>query len=444
MGFALTYSSRALIVLVSVMIIVVLAIFNFGSWFFLNRTEKSLERELEMRLQAVARMGAELIAASRFTDYLALGHENSARLLAAPVLEDLPAEAEVQQLFLIDKNWRVLASSDQNLFPAGREVFYLLEDSVAVARSWRGEVTASALRMIAASPFKTAYAPVRHHDGEIVCLFVAEASADFFAALARFRRGLILGGIASLAVLIIFGFFLANALALFLRTQENLRRSERLASMGQMSATVAHEIRNPLSIIKNTAEVLRQKYDDPEKPDELFEFIPAEVRRLSRLMNDFLGFARDRELNIKRGDLMATAERALALMRKEEQAANVTWRLQGSHAQIFADYDDDAITQVLMNLMLNAGQAMNGSGEAEIRLDDRGAGRTRIHLSIHDKGPGLPVAPEKIFEPFFTTKSRGSGLGLAVCKQIIEKHRGRISAESQPGKGTTIHIWLPG
>lgn len=444
MRLSLTTSARALVILVSVMIIVVLAIFNFGSWFFLNRMEKSLERELETRLLAVARIGAEMVANSRFPDFLALGQENSARLIVSPLLEGLPGEVEVQQIFLIDRAWRVLASSDQNLFPAGKEVFYLIEDSMAVEKAWQGEMAASALRVIADARFKTAYAPVRNEAGQIVCLFVAEANAGFFDLISQFRQGLIVGGIASFAVLIILGYFLASAIVLFLRTQENLRRSERLASMGEMAATVAHEIRNPLGIIKNTAEVLQQKYGNKQQPDELFEFIPAEVRRLSRLMNDFLGFARDRELHMKRGDLVKTVRRAVDLMRKDEHSGGVVWQLHSAHDEILAEYDEEAITQVLINLFLNASQALNGNGRVDIHLDDQGKGRERLHLRIEDNGPGLTFAPENIFEPFFTTKSRGSGLGLPVCKQIIEKHRGRISAESQPGQGTTMHVWLPG
>ena len=444
MRFSSRTSSRALVILVSVMIIVVLGIFNFGSWFFINRMEESLERELETRLLAVARIGAELVATSQFPDYLTLGQENSARLMVSPLLEGLPEEVDVQQIFLLDQAWRVLASSDQDLFPAGKEVFYLIEDSVAADRAWNGELAASALRVIAEARFKTAYAPVRNDAGQIVCLFVAEANADFFNLILQFRQGLILGGIASFAVLIIFGYFLTSAIALFLRTQENLRRTERLAAMGEMAATVAHEIRNPLGIIKNTAEVLRQKYENRQQPDELFEFIPLEVRRLSRLMNDFLGFARDRELHVQRGDLVKTAQRALDLMRNDEHSRGISWQLHSDRHEIMARYDEEAITQVLMNLFLNASQALNGDGKVDLYLHEHGKGRERLHLRIVDNGPGLPLAPEKIFEPFFTTKSRGSGLGLPVCKQLIEKHGGRITAESQPGQGTTMHVWLPG
>ncbi len=440
---SLLKSSRALVVLVSVMIILVLAVFNFGSWFFINRMEDSLERELETRLQGLARMGAELVENGEFINYLSLGQKFSAGLLLAPTLKRLPQEIEVQHIFLIDPGLRVLASSNEELFPVDREVVYLREDSVAIAAAWKGEVTASALRIIAEARFKTAYAPVRSSNGQTLCLFVVEANADFFNLLLSFRKGLVLGGIVSFIVLVIFAFFLVSVISLFLRTQENLRRSERLALMGQMSATVAHEIRNPLSIIKNTAEVLRRKYEDAQRPDELFEFIPDEVRRLNRLMNDFLSFARDRELERKPGNLAKTVARALSMMRNEDHSRGIDWQLHSDREEIIAEYDDDALTQVLMNLFLNASQALNGNGKVEAQIEARDKGRDGIHMSIHDNGPGLPDAPEKIFEPFFTTKTRGSGLGLPVCKQLIEKHNGRITAESQPGRGTTIHIWLP-
>jgi signal transduction histidine kinase len=99
---------------------------------------------------------------------------------------------------------------------------------------------------------------------------------------------------------------------------------------------------------------------------------------------------------------------------------------------------------VLLNLLLNAAQAMEGKGAVEVCLQEENEkGKQLAHLIVEDNGPGLPADPEKIFEPFFTTKTRGSGLGLAVCKQLVEKHGGHIAAESEKGKGTTMHIWLP-
>ena len=443
MRLTLLQSSRTLIIILSVMIILVLAIFNFGSWFFINRIEDSLESELETRLRAVASMAAELIQNTEFLNYHTLGREFSAYLIVQPILERLPRQIQVQHVFLIDRSWRTIASSNAVLFPTGLSIPYLIEDSVAVEAAWNGELAASRMRIIAGSRFKSAYAPVANPNGPVQCVLVVEANADFFNLLLNFRKGLVIGGIASFVVLLILGIFLASAISLFLKTQENLRRSERLAAMGQMVATVAHEIRNPLSIIKNTAEVLRQRYDNKEKPDELFEFIPSEVRRLNRLVGDFLAFARDRELNLKRGDLIKTVKNAILLVRNEDHAAKVEWKFEPGQETILADLDDDAMMQVLINIFLNASQAMNGAGIVEINIEENRKAHERVHLSIKDHGPGLRVPADKIFEPFYTSKTHGSGLGLAISKQVIEKHHGRLEAESEKGKGTTMHIWLP-
>jgi signal transduction histidine kinase len=107
-------------------------------------------------------------------------------------------------------------------------------------------------------------------------------------------------------------------------------------------------------------------------------------------------------------------------------------------------HDPEAMTQVLLNLFLNSIHAMEGKGEINVKVQqENDKSKSWLHIVVQDNGPGLPVESEKVFEPFFTTKTRGSGLGLAVCKQLIEKHGGRITAQSEKGKGTTMHVWLP-
>jgi signal transduction histidine kinase len=214
--------------------------------------------------------------------------------------------------------------------------------------------------------------------------------------------------------------------------------------MGQMAATVAHEIRNPLGIIKSTAYVLRQRYENASQPDELFEFIPSEVRRLNHLVNDFLSLTRDKQLNLSQHDLVKTVEKAMMMVRSDEQANGVALNFNSATPSLSLPHDEEAITQVLLNLFFNAIQALEGKGEFEVRLrEENEKGKKMAHIIVKDNGPGLPAESEKIFEPFFTTKTRGSGLGLAVCKQLVEKHGGRIAAESEKGKGTTMHVWLP-
>ncbi|MDZ7344053.1 MAG: ATP-binding protein [candidate division KSB1 bacterium] len=443
MRFSLLNSSRTLVIVVSIMIILVLAAFNFGSWFFLNRLGRSLDEELGSRLSAVAALIGQQVQATGFPELVSSGHRFLAKSVVDLLIDNLRTEVNVQNIFLIDREFHSLKTS-QDIFALGEEISYLQEDSAGVQRAWAGAIVTSPLHIIEGNRFKTAYAPVRDNRGQIVCLVVVEANAEFFDLLKNFERGLIIGGVASFGVLIIFAFFLITTISLFLRTQENLRRSERLAAMGQMAATVAHEIRNPLGIIKSTAEVLRQRYENPLQPDELFSFIPSEVRRLNRLVDDFLSLTRDRQLTISSSDLVKTVERALALARNDEQANGVSWHFCSAAPSIIVRHDQEAMTQVLLNLFLNAIHAMEGEGKLEVVLQESSEkGKDGVQITVQDSGPGLPADPEKIFEPFFTTKTRGSGLGLSVCKQLVEKHGGRITAVSEKDKGTTMHIWLP-
>ncbi|MDZ7363890.1 MAG: ATP-binding protein [candidate division KSB1 bacterium] len=443
MRLSLIKSSRTLVIAVSIMIVIVLAAFNLGSWLFLNRLNRTLEEELENRLSAVAGLVARQIQTTVFPDLVAAGQRVIAKSYLDPLIDNLPGEVNAQNIFLIDRQFLTL-KSNRDFFEPGEEISYLHSDSSEVRRAWAGEITSSPVRTFAGNRFKAAYAPVRDSRGAIVCLVVIEASADFLNLLQPARRQLVIGGIASLVVLVTFAFFLYNAISLFLRTQENLRRSEKLAAMGQMAAAVAHEIRNPLGIIKSTAYVLRQRYENSAAPDELFEFIPSEVRRLNHLVNDFLSLTRDKQLNLSPGDLVKTVEKALAMVRSDEQANGVAWNFTSATPSLPLRHDEEAVTQVLLNLLLNAIQAMQGKGSIEVRVqEEHEKGRNMAHVIVQDTGPGLPDEPEKIFEPFFTTKTRGSGLGLAVCKQLVEKHGGRIVAESEKGKGTTMHVWLP-
>jgi signal transduction histidine kinase len=439
----LTKSPRFLVVAISATMFGVLAMFNLGSWFFLQRMESHLDAGLSQRLTSAAQLGARLLESEGIGEFYVRGDLLSVKLLAEPLLNTVQRDAELQNVFLIDRDLTALASSGR-LFSFGQEISYLRDDSLIVAQAWAGEAVASPVHNLKGNRFKTAYAPVRGTLGKPNMLLVIEANAAFFGIIDFFSRRIILGGLISFAVLIVIGALLSLAMGLFLRTEASLRRAERLASMGQMAATVAHEIRNPLGIIKSTADVLKSRYDKKDQPDELFEFIPSEVRRLNRLVSDFLGFARNRELKLEKADLGDTVQRALSMVNREHPKSAETIRLDGCPESLPIFHDRDAIIQVLLNLLMNALDATEGRGMIRVSLTSTAErGKDLALLEVADDGPGLPASAEKVFEPFFTTKIRGSGLGLAVCKQIVEKHRGKIVAESEKGKGTVMRIYLP-
>jgi signal transduction histidine kinase len=358
------------------------------------------------------------------------------------ILSNIHDENQLQGVYVVDETNRVIASS-RNLLSPGDALPFLEEDSTASFQALTGSPAAAPMQVIAGSRFKSAYAPVKNTLGDVVAIVAVQASAGFFELIGIFQRGIILGGVVAVLLVILFSAFLFWAIKLLIKTHESLRQSERLAAMGQMAATVAHEIRNPLGIIKGAADVLTSKYSNPDEPDELFEYIPSEVRRLNRLVSDFLTFARDRELETDADDLQKSVEKTLISLKDEIQSANV--KLVEEFEELPpVRHEEDAINQLVLNLGLNAIQAMKDGGALTVRLkNERRKGRQYARVEIEDTGCGFEVDKAKIFEPFYTTKTNGSGLGLAICNRLVEKHGGWFEVDSEPGKGTSIRFYLP-
>lgn len=422
--------------------VMVLLGFNFGSWVFLKQMGSYLEAELGRRLQAVATLTAKTIESGDFSYYI----ESDQMSLILPSINSILTKVheanELQGVYLVDDMYRVLASS-HNIFQLGERLTFLEEDSASFTQASAGLPAVSPMFVVQGNRFKGAYAPVLGTLEDVAAILVVQASADFFDLLRLFKRGLIFVGVISVAVAVLFSLFLFWAISLLIKTHESLRKAERLAAMGQMAASVAHEIRNPLGIIKSTSDVLKSKYAPKHEPDELFDYIPSEVRRLNRLVSDFLSFARDRDLELNASDLKDSVEKSLASLDEEFQEAHVKLETDFENLPPIS-HDEDAVNQVLLNLTLNAIQSINGEGKICVRLrKEARKGRQFVKVEVEDTGCGFHADQEKIFEPFYTTKTSGSGLGLAICKRLIEKHGGWIEAESQIGKGTMMRFYLP-
>jgi len=433
---------KALVTGMVILTVLVLFAVIFGAWNFLQRMEIYLEEELGRRLLSVATLTAKIIESTDFPFFV----ESERYTLILPSLRDVlngvHGDNQLQGVYLVDENYKVFASS-RNIFPFGERLTFLEEDSLTVAQAAAGIPAVAPLQLLAGNRFKSAYAPVFGPLRDVVAIVVVQASADFFDLLRLFQRGLIVGGVVGIALAGLLSAFLFWAIALLVKTHESLRQSERLAAMGQMAATVAHEIRNPLGIIKSTADVLNSKYNSEEQPDELFDFIPSEVRRLNRLVSDFLTFARDREIQPLANDLLNTVKKSLSSLEDEMRHANIKLETEFDKLPP-VQHDEDAVNQVLLNLTLNGIQAMNGGGEMSVRVKQESRkGRLLTRVEVQDSGCGIDADLEKIFEPFYTTKTSGSGLGLAICRRLVEKHGGWIEVESEKGRGTTMRVFLP-
>ncbi|MCH6559490.1 hypothetical protein IH799_03930 [candidate division KSB1 bacterium] len=423
--------------------IMVLLGFIFGSWKFLQNMENYLEQELGRRLLATATLTSQIIETADFPSDIELGRLSLVSSRLQQILTDIQRQNQLQGVYLVDLDFRLFASSPE-LFPFGERLSFVEEDSISVSQASAGIPEAAPMQLVAGNRFKNAYSPVLSPFGDVVAIVVVQASADFFDLLRVFQNGLVFGGIISISIAVLFSLVLFWAIRLLTKTHESLRNSERLAAMGQMAATVAHEIRNPLGIIKGTADVLQSKYGSKDEPDELFEFIPSEVRRLNRLVSDFLAFARDRELERNASDLKSSVEKSLISLQDEIHKANVA--LEKDYDDLpEVKHDEDAVNQLILNFTLNAIQAMNGAGKIMVRLknEPRKKGGRYVKVEIEDTGCGFDIKSEKIFEPFYTTKTSGSGLGLAICKRLVEKHNGWIEVESEKDKGTIVRFYLP-
>lgn len=220
-----------------------------------------------------------------------------------------------------------------------------------------------------------------------------------------------------------------------------LARVERDADIGRMAAGVAHEIRNPLSSIKGLALLLRGRLDNDALAAENLDVLVAEVERLNRSIGELLDFARPGHLETTRVAVDALAARGVALLRSDAQASTVEISESYRCRNVFITADEDKVLQVILNLGINAIQAMPEGGRLAVATtcDER-----TVTIAIEDSGPGMaPEVVEKVFDPYFTTKPEGTGLGLSMSKKIVEDHGGTITVDSSPGTGTRIAIHLP-
>jgi two-component system sensor histidine kinase HydH len=225
--------------------------------------------------------------------------------------------------------------------------------------------------------------------------------------------------------------------------QGRVRRSERLASLGRLAAGVAHEIRNPLSSIRGFAQYFVKRFHGQPEEEGYASVMVKEVDRLNRVITELLDFAGPKEPRREPQSLADIADHALKLLAPDLTARNVAVFREYEPDLPAVSVDRDQISQVFLNLLLNAIESMDGGGEIRLALRRYGP-PPAVLAAIADTGAGIPADDlEKVFEPFFSRKRKGSGLGLAIVHQIIESHRGEIRVESRQGKGTTFRIKLP-
>jgi two-component system sensor histidine kinase HydH len=256
-----------------------------------------------------------------------------------------------------------------------------------------------------------------------------ETESNKAAALrAAATQTLLVGSIAALVLLALAGWLVLAELRRRARERER-ERERRLASLGEMSAVLAHEIRNPLASLKGNAQLLAASLPAGEKPRAKADRVVDEAVRLERLTQDLLTFVRTGELAIASTSVATLLRDAAAAVSPEITVESI----DGDVA-----LDAQRMHQTLVNLLENAIAA--GPPVRLVAARDGG----RLAIDVIDHGPGVPAdTRDKVFEPFFTNKTRGTGLGLAIARRVVELHRGTLTVDDAPGGGARFRIEIP-
>src|SRR5579871_2248980 len=220
-----------------------------------------------------------------------------------------------------------------------------------------------------------------------------------------------------------------------------MSRAEHLATLGELATGLAHEIRNPLAGIAGVVEIIGRDLPSTSPARAVLKDVRIEIAQINRILTDLLQAARPHPPDIRRSDMNITVEHAVMLARQQALSKPLEIVLTKNPQLPEVEHDSDQIHQVLLNLLLNAIQAIDGPGKISVEMEKLDGGAAIV---ISDTGRGiLPEHLPNIFRPFYTTKGNGTGLGLSLARRIAEEHQGRITVTSKIGQGSTFTVWLP-
>jgi two-component system sensor histidine kinase HydH len=376
------------------------------------------------------------------------------------LIKDFTYGLKIDRIKIIDKNRKIVYSTDYDLIgkyePVNQAVDEALQNGKDQTRIRQGERTASNWYGVWLAD---TYYPLREGTGNYWMLGaiygVIQITQDVSDQYVNVQRYIIIILLVASGLMA----FLFVALTLIVRRgerilieradqqkrlEEKLQQSEKLASIGQMVATIAHEIRNPLGIIRSSAEVLAKKANpDVSKIRKFAGIILEEATRLSIILTDFLDFARPKLPSSNPVDVTDVVTRVRNILEHEIVSRKILW----SESSEESEYDSlilgdaDQLYQAFLNIAMNAFESMNENGRFEILVQPQ---ESFVKITFADDGQGIKKENlNKIFTPFFTTNQMGTGLGLAVVHNIITAHNGEISVFSEEGHGATFSIILP-
>jgi signal transduction histidine kinase len=416
------------------------ALFISADWYYYYRTRENLDGEFGRRLKVLAELvSAQIGAEAPVLRESSLAGDSTQDSLSAR-LEKIRAEHAIYNILVVREDGVTLFSLQPEMYPPGEVYPHWRMDYAAIVQALGGRPAATSLyRAPDGAYLKAGYAPVPAGARRAEAVVGVEANAGFLEGLGNLRSILLAVTGVSIIGVVLFTSFAFKATSSLVRARESLMRSETLAAMGRVAAGIAHEIRNPLFIIRGAAEKLRDAH--PESARDIDGFVIEEVDRLNGILTDYLLFAKDEPMRRQSLDLVVTLNRSLRQVRESLERSAIELAADIGLGEAPFVGEEKKLQQAFFNVLLNAAQAIVGAGRITVSLAARGA---VYYLRFTDTGSGIPERDlGKIFEPFYTTKPGGSGLGLAIAKRVIDDHGGRITVTSTPGAGTEVTITLP-
>lgn len=406
-----------------------LAATNAAGWLVYLPAYRAIDEEQVERLLAVARLEADHLAQHV---HPAAWNEEVGRLRDAAGLYDV---------FVLDPDRHVMAAArpDRRAL-IGEEDLILRTDLVEIRRAFEGVPTVSVPYQAEGRSIRRAYAPLRR-GGTVAAVVGITAPTEAFARFERLRVYLVWLAGASIAATA--ALFLAyRRWGMYLRgVAVVMERQERLAAIGSMAATVAHEVRNPLGIIRATVDVIERENPLPDDALGLLADIRSEVARLDEVVTGLLDLARAPRLDLSEVDVNALVERVVMDWERARRGGGPEVRVAAAGGVGTIRADAKRLHQALLNLLLNAAEAAGEYGHVEVQTARAGGG---VEITVADDGPGIPPEDrDRVFEPFFSRRPGGTGLGLAVVAAAVRAHGGTVEIRSREGHGTVLAVRLP-
>ena len=398
----------------------------------------ALESEFERRLTRIATTAAGQIDAADLGD--ARLHEEGGGYASLQLqIASLRAAADVANASLVDTSRVTLVEALARAEAEGQTTPLDTLAPAALGAALAGRAAVSPPFFDQKVAMRAACAPVLDERGRVAGVVAIEARAGYLPVIADLRRTLTLIALVSLLAIAVFGALFVGRAGSAARLERQLSRSENLAAMGRLTATLAHEIKNPLAVIRGSAQRLGRL--DPEAR-RMADFVIEESDRLSNTVARYLRFARGEPAVGDTGDALAALDQTLDLLQGEFAARKVELaRSGGRPAAAPVALDNESLKQVYLNLILNALDALADGGRLAVTTSEP---RGRIEVAIADNGPGMsPETLRRIGSPFYTTRAQGTGLGLFLTRRLVQSAGGELKIESQVGRGTTCTLLWP-